>query len=168
MSLPEIFPHTEVYFLRFSEDMIDICADAPDPKCAGAILCMFEYWTRVKLVHKSQSEIENAITAQGGLEPTQNTSLWIYKSAEDLQTETLGLFGIKKLRANREWLIEQGFLHSRNNPTYAWDHTLQYLLNCQNRFESPQNDQVENPQNRSSKCGSATPSAQVMRGQAGR
>jgi len=39
---------------------------------------------------------------------------------------------------------------------------------CQNRFESPQNDQVENPQNKQSKCGSATPFVQMKRDQAGR
>lgn len=129
--LPNIFNHDKTYFLRLSEDMIGICEDAPDPKCAGAILCVFEYWMRVKLAHRSQALIENAIAVKHGEEPVQDTGLWVWKTAEELITETLGLFGIKKLRENREWLVEQGFLHTRENPKYGWDRTIQYHLDIE-------------------------------------
>ncbi len=129
--LPELFNHDKAYFVRFSEDMVGICEDAPDPKCAGAILCVFEYWTRVKLAHRSQAEIENAIAVKHGEEPSQDTSLWVYKTAEDLMAETLGLFGKMKMRENREWLVERRFLYTRNNPKYGWDRTLQFHLNIQ-------------------------------------
>jgi len=123
--LPEVLNHPHkapVFLVRV--DYIHMCQDAPDPHAAGFILSLIEYWTRVKAESNKQAIIANSLAD----EPTQDTSLWVYKTEDELKAETLGLFGDKKLRANREWLIEQGFLFKRNNPKIPSDRTLQFHL----------------------------------------
>lgn len=71
--------------------MIGICEGAPDPRCAGAILCALEHWTRVKL-------------ASGG-SPVLAVSIY------DLLEDTLLLFTAKKLLANLLWLHKRDILH---------------------------------------------------------
>jgi hypothetical protein len=128
--LPDVLTYArKAYFLQIRQDLIAVCSEAPDPRCAGAILGLFEYWTRVKLAHKTQAEIDNAIARKERVEPTQDTSLWVYKTEQEMRTETLNLFGPLKLRDNREWLVEKGYLEKRNNPKFRWDRTLQFRLN---------------------------------------
>lgn len=128
--LPNILQHPQsTYLIMVREDLIRICDDAPDPQCAGVILALFEYWMRVKKANQPQAQIENSIAVKGGAKPTQDDSLWVWKTEEQLKKETFNIYGIKKLRLHREWLVNAGFLLKRKNPKYGWDQTLQYQLN---------------------------------------
>jgi len=107
------------------EDYLEIC---DCDHCAAAILNVMEYWTNIKLGSAEQSEIDNTIAAKEGLEASQDTELWIYKSHEEFQTELLNLFGMNKIGAALTLLKGKGFLTTRNNPRFGWDRTVQYLF----------------------------------------
>lgn len=108
--------------------LVEICAGAPDANCAAAILNQFIYWTDTKIEHAKQAKYHNAAAIADGELPTQDDSLWIYKKSEEMQEELLHLFGRNKIVDNTVWLVSAGYLHSRRNPIYRWDKTLQYHL----------------------------------------
>jgi len=112
------------------EDYLIIC---DDNHCAAALLNIFEYWTNIKLGNQEQAQVENKIAAAGGAAPVES-DLWIYKSIPELQTECMGLFGETKISKGLKFILDKGFIESRNNPKYGWDRTLQYRF----QFEAVQ------------------------------
>jgi hypothetical protein len=110
------------------QSLVAICEGAPDANCAAAILNQFIYWTDYKIEHAKQVKYHNDAAIADGELPTQDDSLWIYKKSEEMQEELLHLFGRNKIVDNTVWLVSTGYLHSRRNPIYRWDKTLQYHL----------------------------------------
>lgn len=118
-------PNTRVVVLR--EDFFLLCEE---DQCSAMILSQFEFWMNVKLRHLGQAEFENMIAEKEGVDPTQNTELWVWKTQEQLRDEELfNLFGETKVSACLNYLVEQGYLLRRRNPRYRWDRTYQYMLN---------------------------------------
>lgn len=54
---------------------------------------------------------------------------WIYKTANELSDEIMLGFSDKTMRKYISFLVENNFLHQRNNPKRKWDRTLQYRVN---------------------------------------
>jgi hypothetical protein len=96
--------------------------------CSAAVLSVFEHWHNVKLEHQKQARVDNAIAMRGHVQPTQDESLWVYMSQEDMREGLLGLFGEKAIRASLKTLEENGLVATRNNPRFGWDRTVQYLF----------------------------------------
>jgi hypothetical protein len=54
---------------------------------------------------------------------------WIYKKADELAQELLGITSDKTIRRRIKDLVEKGWLEERRNPNYKWDRTWQYHVN---------------------------------------
>lgn len=120
-------PNTQLVLIR--AELISIFKDAPDAACAAAIMNVFAYWTDIKLESTKQAKIENEIARREGKEPTQDESLWIYKSNGELtHTDLMSIWGEKKVGDCLRWLVECGLILSRRNPRFGYDRTLQYRL----------------------------------------
>ncbi|HSQ88701.1 hypothetical protein [Romboutsia sp.] len=57
------------------------------------------------------------------------TSGWIYKTAEELNEELMINMSNATIRKYIKQLVENGWLQERRNPKYKWDKTLQYRVN---------------------------------------
>jgi hypothetical protein len=110
------------------EDYRRLCKAAPDSNCAAALLNLFEHWTNVKFAANQQAKKQNAIMEQGGLDPTQDTDCWIWKTTEDLQQDLMHVWGKTKIKNARAWLVKVKLVQCRTNPDYEWDRTYQYRL----------------------------------------
>ncbi len=97
---------------------------------AAIVLAIFEHWTNVLINSSEQTQQHNARRRKKGLEEFE-TELWIYKSHDDLISDSLGLLKRHQIKAGLKKNIEKGFLKKRNNPRYSWDRTLQYKVNIQ-------------------------------------
>lgn len=56
------------------------------------------------------------------------TNGWIYKTSEELSSETMIGLSPSNTRKHIKSLVEKGWISERNNPKYKWDKTLQYRL----------------------------------------
>lgn len=112
--------------------------------CAAALLAVFEFWHNVKLANAEQAKIDVEIAAKEGVEPKQSAELWIYKSQEELQDDMLGLFGETKIAKATRWLISAGYLATRSNPHYKWDHKAQYLF-CTAKVQADMSQKYVSP-----------------------
>jgi hypothetical protein len=54
---------------------------------------------------------------------------WVYKTAAELEQETYGLLSRSVAGKRLAFLVENGWLDSRNNENHKWDRTLQYRVN---------------------------------------
>ncbi|MGR5979057.1 hypothetical protein ACT7DJ_15530 [Bacillus cereus] len=64
---------------------------------------------------------------------------WIYKTAEDLSSETMLNMSKSSIGRHLEHLLDKGWLERRKNPHWKGDNTYQYrvdILNIQKRFVS--------------------------------
>lgn len=96
------------------------------------ILNQFLYWAERVSDFDKYKEQENRIAINHG-EPEQELYYgWIYKSAEELSSETMLNMSNSNIRAHVKELIEMGFISERRNPKYKWDKTLQYRVNYVN------------------------------------
>jgi hypothetical protein len=96
--------------------------------CAAMLLSVFEYWHNIKLGNLEQVEMDSAIAEKTGVAAEQSGELWVYKTQANLKADLLGLFGESKVLSATRLLIKLGFVSTRTNPRYAWDHTTQYLF----------------------------------------
>jgi hypothetical protein len=97
-------------FVQLRDSYMELCdGDA----CAALLLADFVGWTDHRL--SGQEE-------RGG-------DVWIYRSREELRDDLCGAFGLGKIDAALELLMERGFLKRRRNPKLGWDRKWQYLLN---------------------------------------
>ena len=123
-------------FLQIRQDYIALIdhmsiGSCPDKFCTAAILSVFEHWTNYKIDQRNQTTYENAIRAQGDLDPLSD-DLWIYKTQEDLKDiDLMGMWGLNKISKCLAWLETGKLLATRQNPKYGWDRTKQYLLNVE-------------------------------------
>jgi len=108
------------------EDLLLVCQGRVE---SAVLLSILEYWTRVKLGMLNQLEHENEAREKEGLEPIDGDDLWIWKSHDELVSDSLGLLSRYSLRRAVKHLTELGLLETRNNPRYRWDRTTQYRLN---------------------------------------
>jgi hypothetical protein len=131
----EHLPNQQLVIIR--EDYVALCeegasADAPiDPNCAAALLNLFEHFTNWKKENSQQSKKYNDTSEVGGQERTQDESLWIWKTTDDLQTDLMGIWGKTKIETARKWLVSKGFIRQRRNPHHNWDKTYQYFYDIE-------------------------------------
>ncbi|GMA66222.1 hypothetical protein NZD89_29050 (plasmid) [Alicyclobacillus fastidiosus] len=93
------------------------------------ILNQFVYWSeRVYDFDKLISEERERMNEEGQTLNMHPTEGWIYKSADELNDETM--LGISPATMGRhiKSLIDAGYLLSRNNPEHKWDRTKQYRV----------------------------------------
>lgn len=146
------------------EYYIKLCEEADNYKradryCAAMLLSQFEYWMNVKLPNKKQAEFENKLAEKEDLEPTQNESLWVWKTQDDLSEELFNMYSSKKIGHSLKWLVEQEFLLRRKNPKYKWDNTYQYIINIdevQNKINDFKNQTSSNTKEDSSSTSKET------------
>lgn len=111
---------------------VGICEKAPDAACAAGLLAVFEYWLNKKISNRIDHAARNAALMQqnpsAAVQGLLDTELWVERSMQQLIKDCMGLWREDKIRANRDWLEQQGFLTSRNDPNHTWKRTLQYML----------------------------------------
>lgn len=98
--------------------------------CAAVILNQMIYWSErvsdfdrfIEEEHKRQQQ-----TADPGT-PPEKTGGWIYKTAADLNAETMMGMSDNSILKYLKQLISLGFLAVRRNPKYKWDQTKQYRV----------------------------------------
>ena len=100
---------------------------------AALILNQFIYWTeRMRDTDKYiREEKERAIKEDISVDISESNG-WIYKSAEELNDELMVGMSKPTIRKYIKQLIEQGYIHERQNPKYKWDKKTQYRLNLYN------------------------------------
>ncbi len=113
-------------FLIIREEYLTLCAG---DHCAAAILGVFEYWHNNRLADLEQAEVEQAIAEKEGVETFSN-GLWFYRTQPQLAGDVLHLFSERKIRDAIKYLLNAGYIQSRNNPRYRWDRTLQYCFSA--------------------------------------
>lgn len=107
------------------EELIEITGNF----ARAVILNQFIYWAeRVKDFDEFIRQ-ENAIAERHGEPPKELTAGWIYKTAEELASETMLGLSKSNMRNHIKALVEMGFISERNNPKYKWDRTIQYRVN---------------------------------------
>ena len=100
---------------------------------AALILNQFIYWTeRMRDTDKYiREEKERAMKEDISVDISESNG-WIYKSAEELNDELMVGMSKPTIRKYIKQLIEQGYIHERQNPKYKWDKKTQYRLNLYN------------------------------------
>lgn len=100
---------------------------------AALILNQFIYWTeRMRDTDKYiREEKERAMKEHISVDISESNG-WIYKSAEELNDELMVGMSKPTIRKYIKQLIEQGYIHERQNPKYKWDKKTQYRLNLYN------------------------------------
>ena len=100
---------------------------------AALILNQFIYWKeRMRDTDKYiTEEKERAIKEDISVDISESNG-WIYKSAEELNDELMVGMSKPTIRKYIKQLIEQGYIHERQNPKYKWDKKTQYRLNLYN------------------------------------
>ena len=115
--------HSPVIVLR--RDFLEICEG---DHCAAVVLGQMFHWHSVKAASVTQAHLANERRRATGQPGTQDTSLWVWKSAKELHDEIMEQYGLTKVRAAYQYLQDRGFLLSRSNPHDQWDKTRQYLF----------------------------------------
>ena len=100
---------------------------------AALILNQFIYLTeRMRDTDKYiREEKERAMKEDISVDISESNG-WIYKSAEELNDELMVGMSKPTIRKYIKQLIEQGYIHERQNPKYKWDKKTQYRLNLYN------------------------------------
>lgn len=93
------------------------------------ILAQLEYWQKRAKEFDKFIEEEKERTARENIEiKIKPTHGWIYKSAQDLSSETMLGLSKSRIRFHLKDLISMGYVLERPNPYYKWDRTMQYRL----------------------------------------
>lgn len=97
---------------------------------SALVLNQFIYWSnKVKDFDKFLVEEATRQKLNDGEEISNLRNGWIYKSAEEMTEELLGIASEKTIQRRMKELVEKGFLAARNNPENNWDRTIQYRVN---------------------------------------
>jgi hypothetical protein len=118
-------------FVAIRIDYVAICQNSPDAACSAALLSYFENWMNTKLDNRPQAKLRNKIDQNGGKAGTQDESLWVYISQDNLKKDLLGVFGDVKINKCLQWLRTMEYILWRENPDHLWDRKLQYMLNVE-------------------------------------
>ena len=89
------------------------------------ILNQFIYWTSRVRDHDLFLKEEHGRETNSEIEFRNG---WIYKTAEELASETMLGLSPSNMRKHIKTLVEKGWLQERRNPKYKWDKTLQYRV----------------------------------------
>lgn len=107
------------------EELVDLTGSID----AAIVINQMIYWSeRVKDFDKFIEE-ENSRAEKEGIEQTEYQNGWIYKSADQLETELLRFKSTKTIARILDNLTQKGWLSRRRNPKYKWDKTYQYRVN---------------------------------------
>ena len=120
-----ITPKKGYFTFCLREEYVDLCEGN---HCAAMVLSQHEYWHKNRIGSRQQAKAHNEGAERKGQPPTQDTSLWVYKSHVQMQAELLGLFGEKAIGLAYKVLIAYGFVTTRFNPKQKWDRRPQYLF----------------------------------------
>ena len=119
-----------------TEELVNLTGDP----ISAIILNQFIYWsTKAKEIDEYLQEekhrlkaIENGSKKTEMVESTEvekfMTHGWIYKKADELSDELMGLANRKTIRKKINYLIDSGWIKERKNPKYNWDKTIQYRV----------------------------------------
>lgn len=131
-------------------------------RCMADILSLLEYWTNYKRANAKDEAYKNTIRMQMGDEPVA-IECWIWKSNTGFQEDLLESYSENTLRKALKRLEELNFISVRSNPNpkYAYDRTLQYIMNVevvQNAINSlySREDDDENGEKFKNICGDDT------------
>lgn len=95
----------------------------------AVVLGQMIYWSeRIKDFDAFIAE-ENERRKQNNKEPIELQHGWIYKSAEQLNEETMLHKTPNTIRNYLREFVRKGWLSERNNPVHKWDRTKQYRVN---------------------------------------
>ena len=94
------------------------------------ILNQFIYWSeRVQDFDKFITEEQARCQQDGTKINIQLSNGWIYKSSEELSSETMLNISASNIRKHIKDLIKEGWISERTNPVHKWDRTKQYRVN---------------------------------------
>lgn len=107
------------------EELVELVGDFRK----AIILNQFVYWSsRTKDYDKWIKEEEERANKSGTVLGVEESKGWIYKSAEELNDETMMKLSLPTLRKLLKELIGSGYIQERRNPKYKWDKTMQYRV----------------------------------------
>ena len=93
------------------------------------ILNQMIYWTeRVRDLDKFLEEERRRCSMDGGTCGVPNQNGWIYKTAADLNDETMLGKSNQTIGRVMDSLVKKGYLEERNNPDHKWDRTKQFRV----------------------------------------
>ena len=96
----------------------------------AVVLEQLIYWSnKTRDYDKFLEEEIELINKDGGKSDLEKRFGWIYKTAQELSDELMGIGAPKTIAKDLVKLEELGYIESRNNPKYKWDHTKQYRPN---------------------------------------
>lgn len=107
------------------EELIAITGDFVD----AVILNQFIYWSERVKDFDEYIKQENDRAKKCGQNPQDLTGGWIYKTADDMSSETMLGLSASNMRLHIKALEKAGFISERTNPKYKWDRTKQYRVN---------------------------------------
>lgn len=119
-------------FIVIYHDYMQVCSELGilPTDCAAAILRVFERWTDNKLAQNKAESEKAALYAAHNQPYERGDSTWIWLTRNALITDELfSIFGERSVGTALKGLQTDQLLLSRNNPTHAWDRTIQYKLN---------------------------------------
>lgn len=98
-------------------------------RTAASLLSFFEYWHNVKIDQSQKNREHNDIAERHGDRPTQDTSLYQFHSADQLEAGIL-IFKKDAIREGLKILEGLGFIsiHKNPNPRYKFDNTKHFLF----------------------------------------
>lgn len=95
----------------------------------AVILNQFIYWSERVKDFDEYIKQENDRAKKCGQNPQDLTGGWIYKTADDMSSETMLGLSVSNMRLHIKALEKAGFISERTNPKYKWDRTKQYRVN---------------------------------------
>lgn len=107
------------------EELIAITGNFID----AVILNQFIYWSERVKDFDEYIKQENDRARKCGQNPQDLTGGWIYKTADDMSSETMLGLSASNIRLHIKALEKAGFISERTNPKYKWDRTKQYRVN---------------------------------------
>src|SRR5260370_34002385 len=103
-------------------DYLILCRMNPE---AALVLQHMEYWDSTK----ADDPVGTAPGHPGESSQVEPCERWIYKSAEELHWELMGLLGEKQVQRVLTFLVDDlHYLARRTNPYHGFDRTKQYAL----------------------------------------
>lgn len=114
------------------EELIAITGNFID----AVILNQFIYWSERVKDFDEYIKQENDRATKCGQNPQDLTGGWIYKTADDMSSETMLGLSASNMRLHIKTLEKLGFISERTNPKYKWDRTKQYRVNLNEIFAS--------------------------------
>ncbi len=96
---------------------------------AAVIISELSRWTLWKARMAADTKRQNrAYSNEGKNGSLVDIEFWIWKSADNLVEDILGIYKKDKVLANINWLVENGYLLKRSNPRLRYDRVPQYKV----------------------------------------